>query len=129
MGAPRVLVAYASTTGLDKATAIEVANEIAEVPGVEVDVQPMPRVASIRPYVAVYLGWLPTGKAGRLQLARFFDANAALLAARRIWGVQRGLRAEGVFKAGSTRLTRLQFRRPVLRRRGEIEEDREETGD
>lgn len=117
MDTARVLVAYGPDIGLDEPTAIEVANEIAEVPGLEVDVQPMSRVASIRPYIATYLGWLPTSRAGRLQLARFLNANAALLTARRIWGVRRRLHDEGVFTAGSTRLTRLVFRRsaPIKR--------------
>lgn len=119
MDVARNLVAYSGNTGLDRTTALEVANEIAEVPGVEVDVQPLSRVASIRPYVSTYLGWLPTGKVGRLELTRFLNANAALLTARRIWGVQRRRRTQGPTTAGTTRLTRLVFRRarPAERRR------------
>lgn len=112
MGAARVLVAYDhDDTGLDRASAVDVAGEIARVPGVEVDVQPLSRVASIRPYIAAYLGWPPTGKAGRRSLTRFLSANAALLTARRIWGVHRHLHRDGTVRAGATRLTRLVFRR------------------
>jgi hypothetical protein len=117
VGEPRVLVAYADSTGLDMSTAIEIAKEVAEVPGVEVDVRPLSRVASIRPYLTTYLGWLPTG-AGCSELTRFFRANAALLTTRRIWGVCPPY-AGGVRKAGGRRLRRLMFRRLGTRRSGD----------
>lgn len=85
----RVLVAYAASTGFTARHAADVAGEIADVGGLEVDVRPIAYVTSIEPYVAVYLGWVGNSRAGQREMTRFLDRNANLLADRRIWVVQR----------------------------------------
>lgn len=111
----RVLVAYAASTGFTHRHAADVAGEIAEVGELEVDVQPIAYVASIAPYVAVYLGWSSHSRAGQRDMTRFLNRNAALLADRRIWVVQRqpaaGAAAEGGH--GVIRLSRLLVRHGV----------------
>lgn len=81
----RVLVAYASSTGCDSNCAIDIAREIAEVPDIDVDVQPMARVPSLEPYSAAYVGWVHPSRAGERELGRFLTSNAALLSSRPIW--------------------------------------------
>lgn len=111
----RVLVAYAASTGFTSQHAADVAGEIAEVGGLEVDVKPIAYVVSIEPYVAVYLGWSSHSRAGQREMTRFLNRNAALLADRRIWVVQRqptgGPAAES--GRGVLRLSRLLVRHGV----------------
>ncbi|WP_156869613.1 hypothetical protein [Sporichthya polymorpha] len=81
----RVLVAYASGTGCDSACATDIANQIADVPDLEVDVKPLSRITSIAPYAATYIGWARPSSAGRVELERFLNANAELLRTRPVW--------------------------------------------
>jgi hypothetical protein len=111
----RVLVAYAASTGFTARHAADVASEIAEVGGLEVDVKPIAYVNSIEPYVAVYLGWSSHSRAGQRDMQRFLDRNAAHLADRRIWVVQRqpGGGAPTESGRGPVRLSRLLVRNGV----------------
>lgn len=81
----RVLVAYATSTGCDSSCAVDIAKEIAGVPDLDVDVQPMAGVASLEFYAAAYVGWVHPSVAGERELHRFLTNNVALLAARPIW--------------------------------------------
>ncbi|HUR73277.1 MAG TPA: hypothetical protein VMZ00_03330 [Sporichthya sp.] len=81
----RVLVAYATSTGCDSNCAIDIAREIAEVPDLDVDVQPMKGVRSLEPYSAAYVGWVHPSTAGERELNRLLTGNAALLPSRPIW--------------------------------------------
>ncbi|GAA0610621.1 hypothetical protein GCM10009547_10820 [Sporichthya brevicatena] len=108
----RVLVAYAASAGFTARHAADVASEIAEVGGLEVDVKPITYVASIEPYVAVYLGWSSQSGAGQRAVARFLERNAPHLADRRIWVVQRKAPGEGSARGG-LRLSRLLVRNGV----------------
>ena len=107
----RVLVAYAASTGFTARHAADVASEIAEVGGLEVDVKPIAYVNSIEPYVAVYLGWSSHSRAGQREMERFLDRNGAHLADRRIWVVQRQPLGDG--PRGPIRLSRLLVRNGV----------------
>jgi hypothetical protein len=73
MDAPRVLVAYADATGLDEAAAIEVAQEISAVPGLEVDLAPLSRVPEFRqdlwPHLSAWILAPPGSDAGSGALA------------------------------------------------------------
>ena len=111
----RVLVAYAASTGFTARHAADVASEIAEVGGLEVDVKPIAYVNSIEPYVAVYLGWSSHSRAGQREMQRFLDRNAAHLADRRIWVVQRQPSGDGPSESGRgpIRLSRLLVRNGV----------------
>ncbi|MBA3744717.1 flavodoxin domain-containing protein [Sporichthya sp.] len=111
----RVLVAYAASTGFTARHAADVASEIAEVGGLEVDVKPIAYVTSIEPYVAVYLGWSSHSRAGQRDMTRFLDRNSALLADRRIWVVQRqpGAGPASESTRGVVRLSRLLVRNGV----------------
>jgi hypothetical protein len=111
----RVLVAYAASTGFTARHAADVASEIAEVGGLEVDVKPIAYVASIEPYVAVYLGWSSHSRAGQREMTRFLDRNAAYLADRRIWVVQRQPAGDPAAESsrGVIRLSRLLVRHGV----------------
>lgn len=104
----RVLVAYAASTGFTARHAADVASEIAEVGGLEVDVKPIAYVNSIEPYVAVYLGWSSQSRAGQREMERFLDRNGAHLADRRIWVVQRQPLDDGA--RGPIKLSRLVVR-------------------
>lgn len=108
----RVLVAYAASTGFTARHAADVASEIAEVGGLEVDVKPIAYVASIEPYVAVYLGWSSHSRAGQREMTRFLDRNSAHLANRRIWVVQRQPAGDPAAESsrGVIRLSRLLVR-------------------
>ncbi len=103
----RVLVAYATTSGCDSDCAIDIAKEIATVPDLDVDVQPMSRVRSIKDYTAVYVGWAEASTAGQRELERFLNTNAALLPSRPVWIVHRhpGCGHDG--RGGAMKLTRL----------------------
>jgi menaquinone-dependent protoporphyrinogen IX oxidase len=81
----RVLVAYASGTGCTSECAVDIAREIAGVPELEVDAKPMRRVNSIKPYTAVYVGWVHPSEVGRRELGRFLTRNAGLLHDRPVW--------------------------------------------
>ncbi len=83
----RVLVAYAASTGFTSRQAGSVASQIAEVSGLEVDVQPITYVPTVEPYVAIFLGWSGHSRAGRRETLRFLSRNAALLPDRRVWVV------------------------------------------
>ncbi len=111
----RVLVAYAASTGFTARHAADVASEIAEVGGLDVDVQPIAYVASIEPYVAVYLGWSSHSRAGQREMTRFLDRNSAFLADRRIWVVQRQPAGDPAAESsrGVIRLSRLLVRNGV----------------
>ena len=111
----RVLVAYAASTGFTARHAADVAGEIAEVGGLEVDVKPIAYVNSIEPYVAVYLGWSSHSRAGQREMQRFLDRNAAHLADRRIWVVQRQPAGDSPNETGRgpIRLSRLLVRNGV----------------
>lgn len=111
----RVLVAYAASTGFTARHAADVASEIAEVGGLEVDVKPIAYVASIEPYVAVYLGWSSHSRAGQREMTRFLDRNSAHLADRRIWVVQRQPATDPAAQStrGVLRLSRLLVRNGV----------------
>jgi menaquinone-dependent protoporphyrinogen IX oxidase len=108
----RVLVAYAASTGFTARHAADVASEIAEVGGLEVDVKPIAYVNSIEPYVAVYLGWSSQSRAAQRDLTRFLDRNSAHLADRRIWVVQRQPAGDAAPENGRSpiRLSRLLVR-------------------
>lgn len=108
----RVLVAYAASTGFTARHAADVASEIADVGGLEVDVKPIAYVTSIEPYVAVYLGWSSTSVAGQREMERFLDRNAAHLPDRRIWVVQRQPASDPAAESsrGVLRLSRLLVR-------------------
>ncbi len=108
----RVLVAYASGTGCDSACAIDIADEIADVPELEVDIQPLSRVRSLRPYVAMYVGWVHPSAAGRRELKRFLNSNAELLPDRPVWIVHHHSGCSNA-RSGSMRLTRLVFTPPA----------------
>lgn len=103
----RVLVAYAAKSGCDSDCAIDIAKEIAAVPDLDVDVQPVGRVRSIEEYSAVYLGWGHPSTAGERELERFLNTNAALLPSRPVWIVHRhpGCGQDG--RGGAMKLTRL----------------------
>ena len=109
----RVLVAYASGTGCDSACAVDIAKEIADVPELEVDIAPMSSVRSIRPYVATYVGWVHPSAAGRRELERFLNTNAALLPDRPVWIVHHHAGCSSSARNGAMRLTRLVFTPPV----------------
>jgi menaquinone-dependent protoporphyrinogen IX oxidase len=81
----RVLVAYASGTGCDSACAVDIANEIGQVPEIEVDAKPMRRVNSIEAYTAVYVGWVHPSSAAQRELERFLQRNADLVLNRPVW--------------------------------------------
>lgn len=108
----RVLVAYASGTGCDSQCAVDIAAEIADVPELEVDIQPMNRVRSIRPYVAMYVGWVHPSAAGRRELEKFLNANADLLPDRPVWIVHHHPGCASRSRSGATKLTRLVFTPP-----------------
>lgn len=109
----RVLVAYAASTGFSSRHAAEVAGEIAEVGGLEVDVKPIAYVASIESYVAVYLGWSGHSRAGQREMERFLDRNAAFLADRKVWVVHRQPAGGAESGRGGMRLSRLLVRHGV----------------
>ncbi len=111
----RVLVAYSASTGFSSRHGAEVASEIAAVGELEVDVQPIAYVATIEPYVAVYLGWSSHSRAGQREMTRFLNRNAALLAGRRIWVVQRQPGVDPATESGRgvMRLSRLLVRHGV----------------
>ncbi len=102
----RVLVAYTSQSGCDSECAVDIAKEIASVPDLEVDVQPVGRVRSLEEYAAVYVGWGHPSAAGERELERFLNANAALLPSRPVWIVHRHP-ACGQDGRGEMKLTRL----------------------
>lgn len=103
----RVLVAYATKSGCDSACAVDIATEIASVPDLEVDLQPLSGVGSIAPYSAVYLGWGHPSTAGDRELQRFLSANAALLPSRPIWIVHTHPGCGHDARRGPMKLTRL----------------------
>jgi menaquinone-dependent protoporphyrinogen IX oxidase len=107
----RVLVTYAASSGCDSTCAIDIADEIAGVPDLEVDIKPLGGVATIEPYVAVYLGWVQPSNAATRELERFLNANAALLPGRPVWVVDRHPRCAGA-GPGPTKMTRLVFTAP-----------------
>lgn len=102
----RVLVAYATKSGCSSECAVDIAKEIATVPDLEVDVQPVSAVHSIEGYAAVYVGWVSPSTAGERELERFLNNNAALLPNRPVWIVHRhpGCGQDG---RGAMKLTRL----------------------
>lgn len=109
----RVLVAYAASTGLTSRLAADVATEIAEVSGLEVDVRPITYAPSMEPYRAVFLGSSGQSRAGRREIMRFLTRNAAWLPERRIWVVHRqpGSSDDGSSpRRGPLRLSRLLVR-------------------
>ena len=77
--------------------------------------QPIAYVASIEPYVAVYLGWSGHSRAGQREMTRFLDRNAAHLTDRRIWVVQRQPAGDPAAESsrGVIRLSRLLVRNGV----------------
>jgi menaquinone-dependent protoporphyrinogen IX oxidase len=81
----RVLVTYAASTGCDSNCAVDIAAEIAAVPDLDVDVQPMASVPSLEPYSSAYVGWVHPSSAGERELGRFLTSNAELLPSRPIW--------------------------------------------
>ena len=103
----RVLVAYATKSGCGSDCAVDIAKEIATVPDLEVDVQPVGRVRSIEEYSAVYLGWGRPSTAGERELERFLNTNAALLPSRPIWIVHRHPSCGHDGRGGAMKLTRL----------------------
>lgn len=103
----RVLVAYATKSGCGSDCAIDIAKEIAAVPDLDVDVQPVSRVRSIREYSAVYLGWGDSSEGGERELERFLNTNAALLPSRPVWIVHRHPGCGGDGRRGALKLTRL----------------------
>ena len=109
----RVLVAYASSTGCNSNCAIDIAQEIAEVPDIDVDVQPMRRVPSLEPYSAAYVGWVHPSTAGERELNRFLAANAALLPARPIWIVHLHPGCAHDSGRGAIKMTRLVAHAPA----------------
>jgi hypothetical protein len=102
----RVLVAYATKSGCSSECAVDIAKEIATVPDLEVDVQPVSAVHSIEGYAAVYVGWVNPSTAGQRELERFLNNNAAFLPTRPVWIVHRhpGCGQDG---RGAMKLTRL----------------------
>ena len=104
---PRVLVAYATKSGCDSECAVEIAKEIAAVPDLDVDVQPVARVSSIGDYSAVYLAWGHPSTAGERELERFLNTNAALLPSRAVWIVHRHAGCGQDGRRGDMKLTRL----------------------
>jgi hypothetical protein len=114
----RVLVAYAASTGFTSRQAGAVASQIAEVSGLDVDVQPISYVPTVEPYVAVFLGWSGHSRAGRRETLRFLSRNAALLPDRRIWVVHHQPGVDGTNRPqqgqGPVRLSRLLLRHGVL---------------
>jgi hypothetical protein len=114
--AARVLVAYAGSTGFTSRQAGAVATAIAEVSGLDVDVQPITYVPSVEPYVAVFLGWSEHSRAGRRETLRFLNRNAALLPGRRVWVVhhQPGFAGKPGRGQGPVRLSRLLLRHGVI---------------
>jgi hypothetical protein len=109
----RVLVAYATSTGFTARAAGLVGSQIAEVSGLEVDVQPINYVPSLEPYVAVFLGWSGHSRAGRRETLRFLSRNAALLADRRVWVVH-NRPGTGEAATGPFRLSRMLLRHGVI---------------
>ncbi len=103
----RVLVAYATKSGCDSSCAIDIATEIASVPELEVDIQPLSGVGSIGPYSAVYVGWGHPSTAGDRELRRFLTANASLLPSRSIWLVHGHPGCGHGARRGDLKLTRL----------------------
>ena len=103
----RVLVAYATKSGCSSECAVDIAKEIATVPDLEVDVQPVGQVRSIKEYAAVYVGWGNPSTAGEREIERFLNNNAALLPTRPVWIVHRhpGCGHDG--RRGAMKLTRL----------------------
>lgn len=112
----RVLVAYAGSTGFTSRQAGVVADQIAEVGDLDVDVRPIASVADIEPYVAVYLGWSGHSRAGRRETQRFLSRNAALLPTRRVWVVHHQPGVDGMPGQGQgpVRLSRLLVRHGVV---------------
>jgi len=112
----RVLVAYAASTGFTSRQAGAVASQIAEVSGLDVDVQPISYVPTVEPYVAVFLGWSGHSRAGRRETLRFLSRNAALLPDRRVWVVhhQPGVDGPNRPAQGPVRLSRLLLRHGVV---------------
>ncbi|MGQ0843148.1 MAG: hypothetical protein ACT4QF_03325 [Sporichthyaceae bacterium] len=108
----RVLVAYAASTGFTARQAAEVGSQIAAVGDLEVDVRPIASVATVEPYVAVYLGWSGHSRAGRRETLRFLSRNAAALLALRVWVVHHQPPADDSVAAGQgpIRLSRLLLR-------------------
>src|SRR4051812_46435588 len=112
----RVLVAYAASTGLTSRVAADVASEIAEVSGLEVDVRPITYAPSMEPYTAVFVGSSGHSRAGRREIMRFLTRNAAWLGDRRIWVVHRqpgGGDENSTARRGPLRLSRLLVRSGV----------------
>jgi|GEM_PF-5851086 len=110
----RVLVAYSAGSGFTSRQAGAVGSQIAEVSGLDVDVQPINYVASLEPYVAVFLGWSGHSRAGRRETLRFLSRNAALLPYRRIWVVHHQPGVPGPARGrGPVRLSRLLVRHGV----------------
>jgi hypothetical protein len=112
----RVLVAYAASTGFTSRQAGAVASQIAEVSGLDVDVQPITYVPTVEPYVAVFLGWSGHSRAGRRETLRFLSRNAALLPNRRVWVVHHQPGVDGFSGQGQgpVRLSRLLLRHGVV---------------
>jgi menaquinone-dependent protoporphyrinogen IX oxidase len=105
--ATRVLVAYATSSGCDSNCAVDIANEIANVPELEVDVQPIGGVGSIDAYSAVYLGWGHPSVPGDREVQRFLSAHATLLPSRPVWIVHRHPGCVRDSQRGAMKLTRL----------------------
>ena len=103
----RILVAYATHSGCDSECAVEIAKEIATVPDLDVDVQPLARVPSIEGYTAVYVGWGHPSTAGERELERFLNTNAPLLPSRPVWIVHRHAGCGPGDRRGPMKLTRL----------------------
>lgn len=103
----RVLVAYATKSGCSSECAVDIAKEIATVPDLEVDVQPVSSVRSIEGYAAVYVGWGNPSTAGQRELERFLNNNAALLPTRPVWIVHRHPACAQDGRRGAMKLTRL----------------------
>ncbi len=103
----RILVAYATHSGCDSDCALEIAKEIATVPDLDVDVQPLARVRSIKGYTAVYVGWGHPSTAGQRELERFLNTNAGLLPSRPVWIVHRHPGCGPDDRRGPMKLTRL----------------------
>lgn len=103
----RVLVAYATKSGCDSTCAVDIANEIALVPELEVDLRPLSGVGSIARYSAVYVGWGHPSDAGNRELERFLTTNAPLLPSRPIWIVHSHPGCGHGARRGDMKLTRL----------------------
>jgi hypothetical protein len=95
-----------------------VASQIAEVSGLDVDVQPISYVPTVEPYVAVFLGWSGHSRAGRRETLRFLSRNAALLPDRRVWVVHHQPGVDDANRPqqgqGPVRLSRLLLRHGVV---------------